>query len=61
MGSSTKPKHDKELAAIVIHRDIPGKHEDGLDCWCDPYIIYEDDTRTTEEIVEAIVKRDRRH
>lgn len=39
------------VGRLVIHRDIPGDHEDSECCWCNPHIIYEDDLRTTEQII----------
>ncbi len=27
---------------VVIHRDLPGIHAEGRDCWCCPH-IFEDD------------------
>jgi hypothetical protein len=35
---------------LIIHRDLPGTHEDEK-CWCEPHIIYEDDLRMPEQIV----------
>lgn len=44
----------EETGVLIIHRDIPGNHEDGKDCWCDPYIIEEDTLLTPEQIVEQV-------
>lgn len=38
---------------LVVHRDLPGTHDETDFCWCKPVIVADDDFRTTEEIVEA--------
>lgn len=42
---------------LIIHRDLPGTHDDGPDCWCEPYIIQEDTILTVEQIVEKVSKK----
>lgn len=44
----------EEKGILIIHRDIPGTHTDGIDCWCDPHIIDEDTLMTVEQIVEKV-------
>jgi len=39
---------------LIIHRDIPGDHIDGIDCWCEPFVIEEDTLLTPEQIVEKV-------
>ena len=50
---------DKYLGTgvLIIHRDLPGTHEDGPNCWCEPYIIEEDTLLTPEQIVEKVSKK----
>ncbi len=45
---------------LIIHRDLPGTHEDE-DCWCCPHKIYEDDLRTPEQIVRDINRAEVKH
>ena len=42
---------------LVIHKDLPGIHDDGPDCWCEPFIIEEDTLLTPEQIVEKVSKK----
>jgi hypothetical protein len=42
---------------LIIHKDLPGTHDDGPDCWCEPYIISEDTILTPEQIVEKVSKK----
>lgn len=42
---------------LIIHKDLPGTHDDGPDCWCEPYIIQEDTIMTLEQIVEKVSKK----
>jgi len=45
---------DEESGFLIIHRDIPGTHTDGIDCWCEPFIIEEDTVMTPTQIVEKV-------
>jgi hypothetical protein len=45
---------DEEQGFLIIHRDIPGSHTDGIDCWCEPFIIKEDTIKTPQQIVEEV-------
>ena len=46
--------NDEDLGLLIIHRDLPGDHTDGIDCWCEPFIIEEDTLLTPEQIVEKV-------
>jgi len=45
---------------LVIHRDIPGDHDALVPehCWCEPFVIREDDLRTPQQIVEDVSVRE---
>ena len=49
-------RSDAEIGILVIHRDLPGDHDTRCPefCWCDPHVIYEDDSRTPQQIVEEV-------
>lgn len=42
---------------LIIHKDLPGTHDDGPNCWCEPFIIEEDTLLTKEQIVEKVSKK----
>lgn len=42
-----------EISILVIHRDIPGDHViDDIHCWCEPTVIFDDGSKSTEEIIK---------
>ena len=45
---------DEEPGFLIIHRNLPGSHLDGIDCWCEPFIIKEDTIKTPQQIVEEV-------
>lgn len=48
-------KNKKEKTGfLIIHRNIPGTHTDGINCWCEPHVIPEDTLLTPEQIVEKV-------
>lgn len=48
------------IGVLYIHRDIPGDHVLGGDCWCNPHRIYEDDPRSTVEIIRDMELAERK-
>jgi hypothetical protein len=49
---------EEEKEYLIIHRNLPGTHTDGIDCWCDPHIIPEDTLLTPQQIVEMVSKKE---
>jgi len=45
---------DNKIGLLIIHKDLPGNHLDGLDCWCDPFVIPEDTLLTIEQIIKLV-------
>jgi len=46
---------------LYIHRDIPGDHISGPDCWCEPHKIEGDDPRSAIEIIREMEMKERNH
>jgi hypothetical protein len=46
-----------KVGVLIIHKDLPGTHDDGPDCWCEPYVIAEDTLLTQEQIIEKVSKK----
>lgn len=41
-----------DLGMLVIHRDLPGTHWDGVGCWCSPNVYFTDTLKTPVQIVK---------
>ena len=49
-----------ETGILVIHRNLPGTHTDEH-CWCEPFIVREDDSRMPSQIIEDMDKKELKH
>ncbi|MCB2186276.1 MAG: hypothetical protein KQJ78_07655 [Deltaproteobacteria bacterium] len=46
-----------EYPLLEIHRELPGEHQEGPDCWCDPLVFGEKERWlewTPEELAERM-------